>query len=685
MVAKFPFRASILGALHGTGGLAPGRAKPLIILAHDTALAGLAFWAAMYLRLGAEGLAGWGLRDLGTAAAVTMLTAGVAFLVGRTHTQIWRFAAWRELVGLARAVAFASLLFLIVMFVIDRASAVPRSVPIIQALVLIVMLSSSRLLYQAARRRGLRLGAFDRLAAAAPVLIWGADRDAATYLLSLQMDSRAPFRPVGVIDDTGDFRGRNLHGVPILGTSADLPAVVARLGRQGASPKFMIASRALDQRQRRRLLEQASAVGLGVVQVPRRVEVPTDGLDDLFSVERLTKRPPITLDDESIVRLVVGRRVLVTGAGGSIGSELVRQIVGLRAAALVMIDRGEFNLYAIEQEIAGAARANGVALVSRIVDIRDTAALRRVFAAHRPEVVFHAAALKHVPLCEQNPLETILNNVHGTRNVADAAAAVGALAMVHVSTDKAVNPTNVMGATKRIAELYCQSLDWAMAQTGIAVTRFMIVRFGNVLGSSGSVVPLFRRQVLAGGPVTVTHAEVTRYFMSIKEAVGLVLRASAAGLQAGRSDRGRIFVLDMGDPVRILDVARQVIRLAGLEPERDIEIEITGLRPGEKLYEELFYPDETLIATPADGVLAALSRPLPLPLICRHLDLLIEAARHHDEAVTRRLVAELVPSMAQLGVEDDRKPATVDSRPRPALAPQSRPALAPSGMAGVGA
>jgi O-antigen biosynthesis protein WbqV len=665
--------------------LARARSKPLVSLAHDVALAGVAFLVAMFLRLGAESLAAWGLADLGIAAAVAMLTAGIAFLLGRTHTQIWRFAAWREFVELARAVAFASLLFLIVMFVIDRAAAVPRSVPIIQALVLVVLLCGARLAYQATRRRGLRLGAFDRLATPSAVLIWGADRDAATYLHSLLSDSRAPFRPVGVIDDTGHFHGRNLHGVPILGTSADLPAVVARLGRQGTSPQFLIASRALDQRQRRRLLEQASGVGLGVVQIPRRVEVPTDGLDDLFSVERLTRRQPITLDDDSVVGLVVGRRVLVTGAGGSIGSELVRQIVGLRAATIVMIDRGEFNLYAIEHEVAAEARANGVALAPRIVDIRDTAALRRVFAAHRPEVVFHAAALKHVPLCELNPIETILNNVHGTRNVANAAAAVGALAMVHVSTDKAVNPTNVMGATKRIAELYCQSLDWAMARTGVAVTRFMIVRFGNVLGSSGSVVPLFRRQVLAGGPVTVTHAEVTRYFMSIKEAVGLVLRASAAGLQAERSDRGRIFVLDMGEPVRILDVARQVIRLAGLEPERDIEIEFTGLRPGEKLYEELFYPDEALVPTPSEGVLAALSRPLPLPQLCRRLDLLIDAARRHDEATARRLVAGLVPSMAPGDPGGDHQPASSAAQDRPALAPRGQPVLAPTGMARLGA
>ncbi len=680
-----PLQTPVVGALLGTSGSAAARAKPLLILTHDTMLAGFAFLAAMYLRLGAESLADWGLLDLGVAAAVAMVTAGGAFLVCRTHTQIWRFAAWRELVGLARAVAFASLLFLIVMFIIDRAAAVPRSVPIIQALVLIVLLGSSRLLYQAARRRGLRLGAFDRLAEPAPVLIWGADRDAETYLHSLQIDSRAPFRPVGVIDDTGDFRGRNLHGVPILGTSADLPAVVARLGRRGASPQFMIASRALDQRQRRRLLEQASSVGLGVVQIPRRVEVPADGLDDLFSVERLTRRRPITLDDEEVAGLVVGRCILITGAGGSIGSELVRQIVGLRAAKLVLLDRGEFNLYAIEQEVGNVARASGVRLVSRIVDIRDTAALRRVFAVHRPEVVFHAAALKHVPLCEGNPIETILNNVLGTRNVADAAAAVEALAMVHVSTDKAVNPINVMGATKRIAELYCQSLDWAMARTGFAVTRFMIVRFGNVLGSSGSVVPLFRRQVLDGGPVTVTHPEVTRYFMSIKEAVGLVLRASAAGLQAGRADRGRIFVLDMGDPVRIIDVARQVIRLTGLEPERDIEIELIGLRPGEKLYEELFYSDETLIATPADGVLAAISRPLPLPLVCRRLDLLIEAARRHDEATARRLVAELVPSMAEAGVWDEHPPVAAAARARPELVGHGPTVLAPSGMARLGA
>jgi O-antigen biosynthesis protein WbqV len=617
--------------------------KPAVSLVHDTGQAGVAFLLAMLLRLGLEDFLAWGHTALAAAAAVAMATALVAFVGLKTHHQIWRFTAAHDFSVLGRAVLVAALLFLLAMFVIDRAVAVPRSVPVIQALVLFVLLGASRLAYQWLWRRNAR-----RVAAPADppaALIWGADPDAAHYVQALAGDVRAPFRPVGVIDDSGRFHGRLLHGVPVLGSSAELPAVLERLARRRVRPTLLVASRAIHGRQRRRLMREASRLGLGLIQLPRRVELPSDGVDDLFTVERIAARAPVSLPEPALGGLIQGRRVLVTGAGGSIGSELVRQVVALGPAELVLFDRGEYGLYAIDHEIRGSAAQHGVRLRPVIGDIRDARRLRRLFGDMRPEIVFHAAALKHVPLCEQNLIETVLNNVQGTRNVADATVACGALAMVQISTDKAVNPTNVMGASKRVAELYCQSLDWAMARTGFARTRFMITRFGNVLGSSGSVVPLFRRQVAEGGPVTVTHPEITRYFMSIDEAVGLVLRASAAGLVPDFPHRGCIFVLDMGEPLRIVDVARQVIRLAGLEPERDIEIVFTGLRDGEKLFESLFYPEEVLVPTTEERVLAATSSPLPLPSLGRSIEALIRVAEQGDEAEVRSVLADLVPSL----------------------------------------
>ncbi len=643
----------IAGRLPVVAGVVSGRKmwlrlkhqlKPALTLAHDTGQAGIAFLLAMLLRLGPDDFLAWGFTGLGAATGIAMLTACVAFAGLRTHAQIWRFTAAHELGVLARAVAISALLFLLAMFVIDRAASVPRSVPVIQALILMALLSSARLAYLWLHRHP-GLGA-ERPEDVPEALIWGADPDSAHYVQALANDTRAPFRPIGVIDDSGRFRGRRLNGVPVLGSTAELPRILEGLRAKGASPRLLIASRAIQDRERRRLMREASRLGLGLVHLPRRVELPADGADDLFSVEQIAARAPVSLDEPGLEQLVRGRRVLVTGAGGSIGSELVRQVLSLTPAELVLLDRSEFGLYAIEQEIAAAAATSGVRLRPVIGDIRDARQLGRLFQRLSPEIVFHAAALKHVPLCEQNMLATLLNNIHGTRCVADASVAAGALAMVQISTDKAVNPTNVMGASKRVAELYCQSLDWSIAQGGGAGTRFMITRFGNVLGSSGSVVPLFRRQVAEGGPVTVTHPEITRYFMSIDEAVGLVLRASAAGLATSFPHRGCIFVLDMGEPLRILDVARRVIRLAGLEPETDIEIVYSGLRDGEKLFESLFYAEEVLVQTSEERVMAAASDPLPLSSLVQAIDALTRAAEHGDEAQARYLLGELVPSFA---------------------------------------
>jgi O-antigen biosynthesis protein WbqV len=348
----------------------------------------------------------------------------------------------------------------------------------------------------------------------------------------------------------------------------------------------------------------------------------------------------------SMRSLISGRTVLVTGAGGTIGSELSRQIAAFGPKRLVLFDASEFNLYQIDQELLAAHP--GLDLPTELGDVRDRARLDAVFARHAPALVFHAAALKHVPMVEHNPLEGVLTNTIGSRNVADACRDASVRMMVQISTDKAVNPSSVMGATKRLAEAYAQALD--LAAGGERGTRYVTVRFGNVLGSTGSVVPLFQKQIAAGGPLTVTHPDVTRYFMSVREAVELVLQASALG-EADGNACGRIFELEMGEPIRILDLARQMIRLAGKRPDEDIAIAFTGLRPGEKLQEELLHAGEDLVPTSNPNLRLANPRTVDLPLLQRALDELEEACRTSKQELALAMVRRLVP---EFGGQEER-------------------------------
>jgi FlaA1/EpsC-like NDP-sugar epimerase len=346
--------------------------------------------------------------------------------------------------------------------------------------------------------------------------------------------------------------------------------------------------------------------------------------------------------------LIGDRRILVTGAGGTIGSELARQIAALGPARLILVDNSEFLLYAINGDLA--ERYPELALRPILGDVRDRARIESIIIGEDPQIVFHAAGLKHVPMVEANPIEGVLTNVVGTRNVAEAARAHGVGLVVMISTDKAVNPASVMGATKRLAESFCQALDLAEARRPVQAggTRFVTVRFGNVLGSTGSVVPLFTRQLAAGGPLTVTHPDVTRFFMTVREAVELVLEASAAQPvpEEGAADataRGKIFVLDMGEPVKIVDLARQMIRLAGLRPDRDIEIRFIGLRPGEKLHEALFHAAEAPVPTKNPALRLAAPRTADYAVLARSIDELEEQVRAGHEPRALALLERLVP------------------------------------------
>ena len=575
--------------------------------------------------------------------AISMLVAGVPF---RLPQQRWRFVGFTDLIDLVASATAAVLLF----WLVRSASGFPLptpTFPIVHLLVLLSLLAGPRL---AARfRHRLTLLEAQTGTTALPILLIGAGEPADLFLRAMGQDREGRYRVVGLLATKRGEEGRRLQGRSVLGLIADLGDVVQRLRARGNEPAALvlcdpdICGQVLVD-----LLETADALGLKMRRAPRLAM-----LDDIrepinlqsISVEELLNRVPVQLNRGQMAALVGGKRVLVTGAGGTIGGELVRQVTALGPARLVLLDQGEFALWQIDTEMAETRPHIDRRAV--LADVRDARRVMEIFAEERPELVFHAAALKHVPMVETNRIEGLRTNVVGTCNVANASRAYGVSEMVLISTDKAVNPTNVMGASKRLAEIYCQSLDLVSAREGRG-PRYSTVRFGNVLGSTGSVVPAFRAQIARGGPVTVTHPDMDRYFMTVSEAVGLVLQASAIGFapDAEQLGRGNVFVLDMGKPVRILDLARQMILLAGLQPDVDIQISFTGIRPGEKLHEELFHQGERLAPTGQPGVLIGSPRTLPFADIKLAIGRLDEAAQDGDEAAAVALLARLVPEFS---------------------------------------
>jgi len=502
---------------------------------------------------------------------------GALFLSFGLYRGLWRFASLPDLRRIIAAIAIGAIAAPTALFMLQIV--VPRSVLIMSPVFLVMIMSGSRLAYRAWKEH--RLGSLIP-AERQPVFVLGAEEAAVNLIKEL---ARSPqWAVIGVFDDDATKHGRELHGVSVLGRLDDLAAWKRKLGVQHAIIAMPEASHGV----RRRAVEIARTADLKVLTVPSfddliggRVtvsQVRHVELDDLLG------RDPVTLDAAGLKSWIGGRVVMISGAGGSIGAELCRQLARFAPRQLVLFELNEFALYTIEQEFA--ERFPALPVVCAIGDVKDAARINQLMASHRPSVVFHAAAYKHVPLMEsENAWQAILNNVVGTRVVAQAAIAHGVEKFVFISTDKAVNPANVMGASKRLAEMVCQALQRPEG------TRFVMVRFGNVLGSTGSVIPKFREQIARGGPVTVTHSEITRYFMSIPEAVQLVLQAGLMG------KGGEIFVLDMGEPVRIADLARELIRLSGFS-ENEVGIVYTGLRPGEKLYEELLAADENSLPTP---------------------------------------------------------------------------------------
>ena len=630
---------------------------------HDVAMAAVSFPLALYLRLG-DSMRYIAADYFWEGTALFTLCAAVAFSTVPMYRGIWRYASLNDLMAITKAVTLAMLLFVPLLFLLTRLELVPRSVPVIQWFLLIAMLGGPRFLYRVVKDRHFRHVLSAQGVRRIPVLLVGAADEAELFIREQQRDPNSPYRAVGIIDEKGGRVGREMHGVPVLGTVDALEDLLKTHDWRGEAPERLVLTRErTDGATVRRVLEIAEAQGLSLARLPKLSELKA-GLEGErltirpIAVEDLLGRPQIPLDRQAMAALVAGRRFRSTGAGGTIGSELVRQIVDFGPARIALVDASEYQLYQIDLEVK--ERAAELPRTAILGDVRDRGRIDDIIARHKPELVFHAAALKHVPMVEDNPLEGILTNTVGSRIVADACRKAGVGCMVQISTDKVVNPSNVMGATKRLAEAYIQALDPVSRAEGS--TRFVVVRFGNVLGSTGSVVPLFQRQLAAGGPLTVTHPDVTRYFMTVREAVELVLQASVVGTEDAEA-AGRIFVLDMGEPVKVLDLARQMIHLAGLEPDTDIEIAFTGLRPGEKLYEELLHDQEAQLPTRAPGMTLAAPRAGDLETLTRALDALERLARDRSRADALKRLADLVPEYSpdpttlRLAADGEARPA----------------------------
>lgn len=602
------------------------------VVLHDLVMVWLAWFLA--------NLARYALRNESNIVAlfsleipIVLVAQGAVLYWTGLYRGLWRFASLPDLWNIARAALIGTLAIVVCLFLFSRLQGVPRSVLFLYPVIVVVLLGAPRMLYRFWKDS--RYDAQHR-EPAKRVLVLGAGRAGEALVRELRRENR--YVPVGFLDDSRALRGAKVHGVPVLGDLQRLD----ELAREVAAEMLLIAMPSASNVQMQRVVERCESTGLPFRTVPRLQDVVEgrSSFNELkeVAIEDLLGRDPVALDWTAIRTGLAGKRVLVSGGGGSIGSELCRQISRLGVESLTLIEVSEYNLYKIEQELR--ADFPDLLLRSLLGDCGDAATCEHALAVSRADTVFHAAAYKHVPLLQEQTREAMRNNVLATQTLALACVRHGVESFVLISSDKAVNPTNVMGATKRVAEMLCQAL------ARESQTRFVTVRFGNVLDSAGSVVPLFREQIRRGGPVTVTHPEITRYFMTIPEACQLILQAVALG------QGGEIFALDMGEPVRIHYLAEQMIRLAGKQPERDIAIVYSGLRPGEKLFEELFHAQESYQPTGHSKIMLAQPRELPRASIEAALRKARQSVLRFDQAALEQQLAELVP-------EFSREPAVV--------------------------
>lgn len=555
------------------------------VFLHDVLMIPAAWYLAYWLRFNLGTIPENSLQVATLMLPMVVLCQSFSYVVFGLYRGIWRFASLYDFIRIGKSVYVGALIATLVIFALTGMKHVPRSVIPLYMILLFVFLGGNRALYRSFKDQ--RMGASGGKRA----LIVGAGESGQMLVRDMLQHAQGEYLPVGMIDDDPDKLGREIHGIKVLGRFDDIPELAA----QQSIDRIVIAIPSLSSARMQELVSICESAGIDFKTLPKLEDlisgqVTVNAIQDV-SIEDLLGREKVELDRAVMRAGLSGKVIMVTGGGGSIGTELCRQVAGFAPDALVIYERSEFNLYRVQNELEGLYPQ--LPLVAVLGDVCDRQLVEGVMEQHKPDMVFHAAAYKHVPLLQAHPVQAVRNNITGTRITAGAASAAGCGKFVFISTDKAVNPTSILGATKRAGEIYCEGMNT------VSSTRFITVRFGNVLGSDGSVVPRFREQLQAGGPLTVTHPDMTRYFMTIEEACQLILQASVV------EEEGGIYVLDMGDPVPIDYLARQMIRLVGKEPGRDVEIQYVGLRPGEKLHEELFYDDEAKEATRYDKVFRA--------------------------------------------------------------------------------
>ncbi|MCH2191204.1 MAG: polysaccharide biosynthesis protein [Gammaproteobacteria bacterium] len=602
------------------------------ILLHDLLMIPIAWMLAFWLRYNLEAVPDIFLKTAIFSLPVVLSVQAVVNIFTGVHRGEWRFVSLPDLSLIVRSTAVGTAAIAFTLFIVaNRLYSVPRSVFILYALVLITLMAGSRLLYRLYKDRhfSTRTGR--------KVVIFGAGAAGEQLLRDLRRNHPHRYNIVAFLDDDPEKVGRQIHRVPVVAS----PDVLQDLIYRWDIDLVLIAVPSADEEQMQRLVTICESSGVEFRTLPGAHELVSGRvqLSDLREVriDDLLGRDPVKLDWHRIKHSLCDKTVLVTGAGGSIGSELSRQLASVCSAHLVLFDQSEYNLYRIQEEML--ERFPKITVTAILGDVCDLAGSRRVFERFQPAAVFHAAAYKHVPLLEGQVREAIKNNAIGTRNIADLAHEFKAEKFVLISTDKAVNPSSLMGACKRVAEIYCQQL------AALSKTKFITVRFGNVLGSAGSVVPKFQKQIKAGGPVTVTHPEMTRYFMTITEATQLILEASAMG------EDGRIYVLDMGEPVLISELADKLIRLSGKEPDVDIDIVYTGLRKGEKLHEELFHDEENITSTDYEKIHLAATRYVAPERVAEVFDIMSGKLDSFDDSLVFCLEALVPEYNSQLDLE----------------------------------
>jgi O-antigen biosynthesis protein WbqV len=612
---------------------------------HDVVATAAAIALTFYMRFPDESLTQrlYGLKFL----PLFLLYAAVVYFTFGMHRNKWRFTSLPDIYNIFRAASALAISLLVLDYILLAPNVLGqfffgKITILLYWFLQMFLLGGSRVAYRYFHyTRALQRV---KIAGAVPTLVLGRAADAEVLLRSIESGAVKKIWPVGVLSPSPADRGQSIRGIAVLGDCdvEDLDRVVSDLGNRGTRVTRLILtpSALIPEAHPESILVRARRLGLTVSRLPSLDSGGSAMQLQPVAVEDLLLRPSATIDYERLRRFVSGKSVVVTGGGGSIGSEICDRAVTFGASRILVIENSEPALFAVLEALgAKQSKAN---IFGRIADVRDRGRIMDLFAQFKPDIVFHAAALKHVPILEQDWDEAVKTNAFGSMNVADAASAAGAAAMVMISTDKAIEPVSMLGATKRLAEMYCQALDTA----GRGGMRLISVRFGNVLASNGSVVPKFKAQIEAGGPVTVTHPDMVRYFMTIREACDLVVTASSHALSPDNSDDVSIYVLNMGQPVKIVQLAERIIRLSGLEPGRDIEIKFTGIRPGERLHEILFAREEETVEIGIPGIVAAKPVQPSLVTVRAWMATLQEAIAANERAAVYTVLRDAVPEFS---------------------------------------